>query len=112
MRRVTSTLTHGSMPSAFTKPITMRLLCLNLSTASQATLADNKPILHIRYCVGYQGLILPEECNIPQGHRPSGILQSLGSNKSDIQHSKSAIFVLLYSLHLHDYTYRLIIQTW
>ena len=74
MRRVTSTLTHGSMPSAFTKPITRRLLCLNLSTASQATLADNKPILHIRYCVGYQGLILPEECNIPQGHRPSGIL--------------------------------------
>ena len=26
---------------------------------------------------------------------------SEGSNKPDIQHSKSAIFVLLYSLHLH-----------
>ena len=40
-----------------------------------------------RYCVGYQDLLLPEECNIPQGRRPSGILHSKGSNKPDIQHS-------------------------
>ena len=32
---------------------------------------------------------------------PSGILHSSGSNKPNIEHSKSAIFVLLYSLHLH-----------
>ena len=49
-------------------------------------LCDSKQILHF-YCVGYHGSLITE------------YYHSEGSNKPDIQHSKSAIFVLLYSLY-------------
>ena len=51
------------------------------------TLEDDWDVVIIaHYYVGYQDLLLPEECNVPRGRRPSGILHSEGSNISGIQH--------------------------